>query len=113
MKADYYGGHGTKYDDELEFPGRSWTSIAVLPFLVGRQWDDIALAYCHALRPEMIRVIRPGVGQKLDGYTSRITVYVDAENYIKSVDQEVEVGIPDLIEGIEDGYTLDLAVGRA
>jgi hypothetical protein len=86
---DYYGAGGSVYEPQSSC--LAWTSIEVLPSLVGHQWDEIALAYVHALRPSIIRVIRDGEGEHCDSRTWRVTVYVDANNTITEIRQEVEL----------------------
>ena len=75
--------------------------MRVLRFLQGRPWDEIALAWVHALRPSMIRVVRGE--ETLDAVCWRVSVYLGAGGLIQSVRQEVEVGLP---EGVEDGHDL-------
>jgi len=75
---------------------RAYTTIRVLEFLNGRPWDDIALAYVHALRPSMIRVT---CGETtLNVILWRVTVFTDQNNIIKYIEQEVEVALPERIE---------------
>lgn len=83
------------------FNSRGYTSIEVLDFLSGKPWDDVALGFCHALRPSIIRVVTNGT--QLDSRTWRLTVYIDENNLIKKIFQEVEVGLP---EGVRNGHEL-------
>jgi hypothetical protein len=105
MKANDYRGHsghrqGHKFE---EWPSYSFTTIQPLPFLHGRKWDDIALAYVHALRPSHLRVCQGSI--QLDAQTWRVTVMLEEDGEtIRRIDQEVCVGLPD---GIEDGWELD------
>ena len=70
---------------------RSYCSIDVLPFLIGRKWDGRALAFVHCLRPSYIRVTS---GEETsDAKCWRVTVHVDANDIIRSIDQEVQVGL--------------------
>lgn len=97
---DFYTSHMVMYDARAG--GRyGYTSIKMLEFLNGRPWDDIALAYVHALRPYAIRVVNGA--ETCDAVTWRVTVYVDAANVITGIRQEVEVWLP---EGVENGYDL-------
>lgn len=95
---DYYSSHLIPYEQPEQI---SYLNIPVLEFLKGRKWDEIALAYCHAMNPTSIRVTSGLI--KLDSRIGRITVYVDDENKIEGIEQEVEIGLP---EGVEDGYEL-------
>ena len=110
---DYHGSLGNEYiaysDDEpsdADFGRFGFTAIPILEFLWDRKWDEIALAYCHALNPTYIRVTTGDL--KMDSRTGRITVYVDEEDTILYMEQEVEVGLPD---EIKDGAALDELVG--
>lgn len=104
MKADdFYDRQGKRYPTD-QWP-RSYTSIKALEFLVGRAWDDIALAYVHALRPSMIRVVR--AEETTDAQPWRVTVYVDEKDIITGIRQEVEVWLP---QGVEDGHALSTRI---
>jgi len=72
-----------------------FTVVESLPFLKGRPWDDIALGYVHALRPTSVRVIAYREGAQLDSRTWRVTVHLDEKGNIRSIEQEVQVGLPD------------------
>lgn len=98
----YYTHHMEAFK---KFNSRGYTSIDVLLFLIGKQWDDVALAYVHALRPSSIRVTT-GM-ETLDSSTWRVTVVVDDNDLIKSIQQEVEVGLP---ENVAHGAALKMAL---
>lgn len=99
---DYYTPHMKVFD---RFNRTSYTSIEVLPILKGKPWDDVALGYCHALRPSSIRVTEGGT--KCDARTWRVTVFIDDKNIINKITQEVEVGLP---KGVAHGHALRLAL---
>lgn len=83
--------------------------VECLHFLKGRQWDDIALAYVHSLRPSSVRVTRGGM--HCDARPWRVTVFVDDSGCITKVSQEAEVGLPD---GVEHGHNLEcIRLGKA
>ncbi len=84
---------------------RGFQSIEVLPFLKGKKWDEIALAYVNAVRPSCIRVTTGMC--TMDGRLWRVTVIVDENGIIKEITQEVEVGLP---EGISHGKHLSHAL---
>lgn len=69
---------------------RAWTTIEVLSFLVGLKWNDLALQYCHALRPSAIRVSTGEIHCTSRNW--RITVFVDGNNTITKIEQEVVIG---------------------
>lgn len=100
--SDFYSRHAVAYPAHVNRYG--FASLKVLEFLVGHPWDDIALAYVHALRPGAIRVVRDE--ETMDSWPWRVTVYVSTENgvdVIEGIRQEVEVWLPD---GVENGYEL-------
>jgi hypothetical protein len=68
-----------------------FTTIECLPFLVGRQWDDHAMAFVHAIRPSSVRTTRGEV--TCDARPWRVTVYLDASGVIERLEQEVQVGL--------------------
>lgn len=95
---DYYSKHMVGYEKPNHI---GFLSIKVLEFLNGREWDEVALAYVHSLRPSCIRVTTDCI--TLDARTWRVTVYVDNKNIITGIEQEVEVGLPD---GVAHGEAL-------
>jgi len=99
---EYYTTHMEMFEP---FNSRSYKSITVLDFLNGKPWDDLALAYVHALRPSSIRVTKGTV--KCDARTWHVTVYITEDNIIEEISQEAEVGLPD---GVEHGEALGVAL---
>lgn len=90
MEADkYYSSHLVEYEspDSIGF-----LSVDVLPFLIGKAWNDRALDWVHSLRPSCIRVVRYNEAEKCDARNWRVTVRLDAGGKIESIEQEVEVG---------------------
>ena len=75
------------------WPRMGFLSLDVLPFLVGRKWDTVSLAYVHSLRPSSLRVVTDGI--QLDARPWRVTVWIDENDFIKKIQQEVKVGLPD------------------
>lgn len=98
---DYYTNHLIEYERPNSI---SWTSIEVLPFLKGREWDQVALNFVHSLRPSSIRVTDGWM--TLDSRSWRVTVVVDDNNIIQSIEQEVEVGC----EGFENASEMKLSL---
>lgn len=70
-------------------------TLDVLPFLVGRPWDQCALNYLASLRPSCVRVLSENGGLTLDSVAWRVTVLLSSDDYrtIKRIQQEVNVGI--------------------
>lgn len=99
---DYYTTHLEKFE---KFDCTSSVLIDVLEFLRGRQWDDLVLAYVHALRPSSIRVTTGKI--KCDARSWRVTIIIDDNNVIENITQEVEVGLPD---GVAHGEALKHAL---
>lgn len=102
---DYIHGQGQPYKDESDRHG--FLSIAVLPFLNGEPWDEVALAYVSALRPYYIRVVKHNQGQTLDAMTDRVTVLLGEDDLIGSITQEVRVWLP---EKVAHGDALRMAL---
>lgn len=74
--------------------------LPVLPYLIGRRWDDIALAFVSSLKPESIRVTQGET--KTDAITGRVTIYVDQNYLIQEIFQEASVWLPDGVEHGDD-----------
>jgi hypothetical protein len=103
--ADYIDpcGHGF-----IPSTRRGYLSVPVLPNLTGHPWDEITLAYVQGLRPSMVRVVRGE--ETTDAWLWRVTVYLDDRQLIRSIEQEVEVGLP---PGVEHGAALASKLKRA
>ena len=101
---DYRTTHAETYEEPNSI---GFTTVPCLTLLEGHPWDEVALAYVHALRPSCIRVTTDCV--TLDGRIWRVTVYVTEENVIKSIEQEVEVGLP---EGVHHAMALQDALSH-
>lgn len=94
----------------IPFRFRSTVTLEPLPWLHGRKWDELALAYLHSLRPSWVRVIPAGQRPHQDPHLWRVTVFLDNDGAsIRAIEQEVDVGLPD---GIDNGDELDLAARR-
>lgn len=94
---DYRSECGIKYDPPDRF---GYTILHPLDFLRHSPWDEIALAYVHALRPSFIRVTEDAI--TLDARLWRVTIYVDKNNTILDIEQEVEVALPGNIKCGDD-----------
>jgi len=90
-EADKYR---TRHVVHYEEPDQiSFDCLEVLPFLVGRPWDQFALNYVNSVRPSGIRVITPNGSETLDAQPWRVTVYLGNDyRTITRIKQEVEVG---------------------
>jgi hypothetical protein len=71
----------------------SFTSVGVLPELIGKPWNEITMCYILALEPNAIRVSTGAI--TLDCHIGRITVMVNDENKIQKIYKEVEIPVPD------------------
>lgn len=78
-----------------------YLNITVLPELTGCPWDEVAMGYVQGLRPSVLRVVKGE--ETTDGCTWRVTVYLDEQDRIKKIHQEVVVGLP---QGINCGGEL-------
>jgi len=111
LKASNYRGRPNGCNDGNAFKpfnNIGFTSIEVLEFLKNKPWDDVALGFVHALRPEIIRVIQYNGGTQLDARTWRVTVYLNKDNKtIQEITQEVQVGLP---KGCAHGWALEEAL---
>lgn len=83
-----------------------YTIIKVLEFLEGRKLSEQVLDFIHALRPSCIRIT--------EGYTTcdamlwRVTIYVDKDDIVRSIQQEVEVGLRSAKNGHELSQSLSI-----
>lgn len=100
---DYFHHHMV---DFVPFKHTSTSSLDILPILIGKKWNDIALGIVHAVRPSSIRVIQGG-SYTLDSRSWRVTVFIDENDIIEKISQECVVGLPD---GIEHGRHLRLSL---
>lgn len=100
---NYIDKQGNRYIPESDCFG--YTCIKVLPFLYGKKWDEVSLAFVHTLRPSYIRVIEGC--EKLDSMLWRVTVRLNDDKTINQIEQEVEVWLPD---GVAHGEALDHAL---
>jgi hypothetical protein len=102
--ARYLSTHGVVYS-----PPRGWKqsglSLLILPELVGKPWDNIALSALSAFNPPVIRVTFGEI--KTDWWYGRITVYITKPRRITAIMQECLV---DLENG--DGRDLRLYLER-
>lgn len=84
--SDFYSTLGVTYDNTQTC---GYLSIPVLSFLKGLKWGKEALAYVHGLRPSQIRVTQGEC--KANATLWRVTVFVDKEDIILGIEQEIEV----------------------
>jgi len=86
--AEYYkGGNGKR----LEHCGcEGVTSIEVLEFLKGLPYDNLIVAWLYSLHPSVIRVSYGEVC--CDSYRDRVTVWLNADDTVQKITQEVTVG---------------------
>jgi hypothetical protein len=80
------------YEGAYRWPmSMGYTSIPVLQGLWGTPWCNAAANFLPALRPSCVRVTRGEV--TLDAVSWRVTVYLNADDTISRIEQEVEVGL--------------------
>ena len=85
---------------------RGYTSIDVLPFLIGKPWNNLAINWMRALRTDDIRVVTNV--RTLDTCPWRVTVRIDEDSIIQEITQEVEVGLIGVHHGAHlNGVTKD------
>ncbi len=95
---DYLTPVGFEFE---QFERIGYTSLPVLPFLIGHAWDDFALSLVQSLEPSYLRVTYGEV--VTDSRSRRVTVVVDMHMIIREISQELCVG---LIPGVQHGYDL-------
>ena len=100
--SDYIHTQGIKYEHSNAF---GYTDMPILEFLIGGEWDEIALAFVGALHPSNLRVVRGE--ETCDSCLGRVTIYVDKDMLITGAHQEVRVDLP---RGIDNGYELQNAL---
>ena len=88
---------------ELQKYPRSYSNIEVLPFLNGRKIDKVVMGYLHALRPSIIEVVPFKTGTHMDCHQWRVRIFLNENEKIEYIEQEVEVGCYD---GIDNGHQL-------
>jgi len=79
----------------------SYTTVKVLPELLGKKWDEVSLAFVLSLEPTAIRVSTGMV--TLDSCVGRMTVIVNDDDVIQRIDKEVRIPLP---EGVKNAYDL-------
>lgn len=94
------GSNGcANYEEPTKY---SFTSIDVLPGLIGRLWDDKAVDIIHALRPSGIRLVGwPLATIRNNSQQWRVTVYIGEDGTIQKIKQEVIVGCRQFENGHE------------
>jgi hypothetical protein len=85
-------------------PSQGSMVLTVLPELTGRPWNNAAANYLLCLRPSAVRVTHGTV--TLDSYSWRVTVYLNEDNTIRLIEQEVNVGLTGFRNGWDAGNYL-------
>ena len=89
MHLDYLTRQGFDYERPCRI---GFTILPVLPFLIGKEWDDLALAFVHSLRPSSIRVCAGP--ETTDSRDWRVTIHLRPGTMtIVDIYQEVEIGL--------------------
>jgi len=86
----------------------STLTLPVLPNLIGKKWDETALAYVYSLRPSLLRVVDSTINAfSLDSRPWRVTVVLGTNGLIESIEQEVDVLLP---KGVANAEALKCAL---
>ena len=96
IQTQYKVYHHLEFDKK-DFPSHSYCKIRVLEFLNGKPWNNMAANYLMALRPSYVRVTKGEI--TLDSCLWRVTVYIDNNNIIEYIEQEVEAGLIGIVNG--------------
>ena len=91
----HFDKYVTSWQKPYEPPNSiGYLSLPILHFLVGRTWDQVALNFVHAVNPSFIRVVVGFEEEARDDLFNRgVTVRIDKDWKITSIDQECEVGL--------------------
>lgn len=81
-----------------------WQTVPVFGWLWGEPYNEVARGFIHSLRPSSVRLARSSI--TCDSQIWRVTVWLDENDLIKRIEQEVEVELP---LGIENGHELEQA----
>lgn len=91
-EADRFKGGRSVAVEKLNKHG--WMTLEVVPYLIGRPWNNAALNVVMSLRPSAIRVIVADGSQTLDSYSWRVDIYLDSDGRtIRKIMQAVVVGL--------------------
>lgn len=66
-----------------------YSTVAILQELYGLPLSNLVLSFVHGFNPRMIRVTEGEV--TTDSQPGRVTIFVDAENRVVSIEQEISV----------------------
>ena len=83
---------------ELNSTRRSYSVIEVLAFLKGRKIDKVVMGYLHALRPSKIEVVPFRESTHCDAFTWRVRIFLNKDETIDCIQQEIQVGCYDDVE---------------
>jgi len=67
-----------------------FTEIEILQFLYGTQMDNTVISWCHAFNPSSIRIHYGCI--TCDASIGRISIVLNENDIVKSIEQEVIVG---------------------
>lgn len=99
---DYKHSQGVKYQSEAK---KAFITLPVCKYLEGAVWNDIALAAVSTLRPSFIRVIDKTESVTDDARLWRVTVCLNDDETISSIEQEVIADVP---QSVPHGHALYL-----
>lgn len=96
---DYRDPSGVEYKPTRE---QVFPCLPVCQYLWGSPWNELALAAVSTLRPSRIRVVRSTDFVNCDGVWWRVTVYLNEDSTIESVEQEVAADVGDQVKNGHD-----------
>lgn len=93
INVEEYYGPGCKVPPKFSY--HSYTSIEIADILKNRKLDDTIFAYLSSFRPSYIRIIPFNKTQHCDSIPWRITIYLNEDETIETIKQEVCLELPD------------------
>lgn len=85
----YISSNGSLYEKPKTI---GYNVIEILPILNGKKLSEYSMAIVHSARPSSIRIVKDE--QTTDSYIWRVTIYIDKDEVIKRITQEVEIALP-------------------
>ncbi len=105
LAPHYNTSQGYPYEPNERY---GYLTLPVLLDLWGTAWNAAAANFLQCLRPSMVRVIGYRQSVTLDIANWRVTVYLDTDNKIDRIEQEVKVGLV----GFRNGHDASLYYRR-
>jgi hypothetical protein len=67
--------------------------LPVLKMFWGSKFDKTTNNFLNSLRPSIVRIIKPRKPYAIDNKPWRVSVFVDKNNIIEKIEQEVMIGL--------------------